>query len=156
MSENEIKCMKKEAFKKYLKAKLFEKATKFLFKIKAKHSKSANLNTFGLQKYLISEKLSTKEKKLLFSLRTRSVNVKTNYKNKYKFNMQCSLCGDPSESESETHLLNCTKILESIDNATEVQNASYKHIFSENIEEQVAITKIFAKVRNLLLKQQSL
>ena len=71
--------------------------------------------------------------------------------------MQCSLCGDTSESESETHLLNGTKILESIDNAIDVQNASYKHIFSENLDEQVTIMKIFAKVlkvRNILLKQQ--
>ena len=84
LNEEEIKVMKKETFKNGLKKKLREKATNFLMNLKAKHSKTTNLKSFQLQSYLSSEKLSTKEKKLLFSLRTRSINVKRNYKNKYK------------------------------------------------------------------------
>ena len=90
-------------------------------------------------------------------MRTRSLHVKTNYKSMYKFNMKCSLCDNSTDDESEKHLLKCTKILEKIDNSSELQNARYENIFSQDIDEQVNITKIFDKVlkiRNILLKQK--
>ena len=151
--------MKKHKFKKYLKQKLYQKAEEFLFKNKVKHSKSSNLNSFNLQEYLYNEELTTREKKLLFSLRTRSVHVKTNYRNMYKYNMQCTLCDENSEEESESHLLQCTKIRANLDLDTimEIFDASYEQIFSQNIDQQIKITKIFAKVlklRNILLKQK--
>ena len=84
-------------------------------KKKEGHSKTENLNDFNLQNYLKSRELSTKQKKLLFSLRSRSVNVKTNYKNKFKFNMKCSICQLDSTEESEKHLLQCSEIVKKID-----------------------------------------
>ena len=138
--------MKKHKFKKMLKQKLYEKASNFLYKLKEKHSKTEKLNTYGLQNYLVSQDLSIREKKLLFSLRTRMFHVKTNYKKKYEFNMQCSLCDDNPESESEKHLLKCTKILSNLSDPIEVQNANYEDIFSSNLEDQVKITQIFTKV----------
>ena len=68
LSEDQIKSMKKHKFKKYLKQKLYQKAEEFLFKNKVKHSKSSNLNSFNLQEYLYNEEVTTREKKLLFSL----------------------------------------------------------------------------------------
>lgn len=71
--------------------------------------------------------------------------------------MQCSLCKISSEEESETHLLKCSKIQENIGDAHDVidlKNAKYENIFSNKIEDQVTITKIFAKVfktKNILL-----
>ena len=138
-----------------IKQKLYQKAEEFLFKSKAKHSKSARLNNFDLQEYLYTDELTTKEKKLLFSLRTRSIHVKTNYRNMYKINMHCTLCEDNSEEESEAHLLKCTKILDKLDE--DISNVSYEQIFSQNIDEQIKITKVFSKilkVRNILLKQK--
>ena len=58
--------------------------------------------------------------------------------------MYCSLCKN-NEEESEQHLLKCSKILEIIDDRS-ITNAIYKDIFSNNLEDQVRITKIFAKV----------
>ena len=110
-----------------------------------------------LYKNIFAQKNGQKWEKNLFSLQTRSTDVKTNYKNKYKLNMQCSLCEIPCEDESEINLLKCTKILENIGNDTDVtniQNAKYENIFSKNIDDQVSITKIFAKVfktKNILL-----
>ena len=146
ISEQSIQIMKKEAFKKLVKQKLNEKAFEFLFKTKEGHSKTKHLKSFLFQNYLQTENISTKEKKLLFSLRTRSVDVKTNYKNKYKFSMQCSLCENASEEESEMHLLKCIKISQNINPNIDLKNASYKNIFSENIDDQVKITKIFDAV----------
>ena len=76
----------------------------------------------------------------------------------YKINMQCTLCEDNSEEESEAHLLKCTKILNKLDgNNEDILNASYEQIFSQNIDEQIKVTKVFSKilkVRNILLKQK--
>ena len=65
------------------------------------------------------------------------INVKTNYKNKYKFNMQCSVCNDKNSEESEIHLLKCSKILENIDSNVDLKNAKYDNIFSDNLEDQI-------------------
>ena len=71
-----------QKFKKIIKEKLFEKAFEFLNELKDKHTKTEKLNKYECQKYLISQDLSITEKKLLFSLRTRMFNVKTNYRKK--------------------------------------------------------------------------
>ena len=67
--EQDIKAMKKDLFKKYVKEKLESKANEFLMNLKENHSKTKNLTSFSLQPYLISEKCTTKEKQLLFSLK---------------------------------------------------------------------------------------
>ena len=153
-NENEIRNMKKYAFKKLIKKKLNENATNFLFynKNEEQRSKIKNLSTFKLQNYLLTNKLSKKEKKLLFSLRTRSIDVKRNYKNKFKFNMQCRLCDDDKEIESEEHYLACKKFLENIDNKNELLTVKYEHIFSADIEKQISITKIFDKIFKIRTK----
>ena len=58
--------------------------------------------------------------------------------------MSCNLCKNESEEESEIHLLKCPKILEEVD--TDIHNAKYEDIFSDDIEKQLTITKIFMKV----------
>ena len=52
-----------------------------------------------------------KQKQLLFKLRSRSVHTKANYKNKYKFELSCSLCKDKDTEENDSHLLVCPAIL---------------------------------------------
>ena len=144
--------MKKEKFKKLLKNKSFEKSTEFLFNLKNKEnrSKSKNLNSYKFQNYLQTNVLTTKQKQLLFSLWTRSVDVKTNYKNMYKFNLQCRLC--EKYEDSERHYLVCEKILNNIDPSIELKTANYEQIFSSDIEEQVNITKIFYEIFKLRSK----
>ena len=137
-----------------------KKASEYLFSYKenenrSKLSKLKLKSKFELQKYLKSEKLTTKEKRLLFSLRTRMTNVKTNYKNKYKFNMHCLLCNDKNTEESEIHLLSCPKIVENVDPNLELKNINFDNIFSDNLEDQIYITKVFDKVlrtKHILLK----
>ena len=146
ISEESIKQMKKKKIKKYLKEKLNEKAVKFLLDKKERHTKTENLNIYGLQKYLQTNELSTKQKKLLFSLRTRSIDVKTNYKNKYKFNMECRMCSLDTEEESEKHLMKCSEVLKKINNEFNLIDANYLDIFSEDLSNQINITRIFEKI----------
>jgi predicted O-linked N-acetylglucosamine transferase (SPINDLY family) len=150
--------MKKEDFKKIVKERINEKASEFLDCCQEKHSKTSNLKSYAFQDYLTSSELRNSEKKLLFSLRTRSIEVKRNYNNKSKFNMKCSLCKDPSEDESEIHLLQCPKILGEIANEVDTTNSNYMDIFRDNLQKQVTITRIFDnvfKTKKILLQNQT-
>ena len=154
LSEETIMKMKKQTFKKIIKQKLKEKSTEFLFNLKLKEnrSKSKKLNTFNFQEYLLTDRLNTRQKKLLFSMRTRSVDVKTNYKSMHTFNMLCRLC--KKEEDSEKHYLECEEIIKNIDHSIDLTQANYENIFSSNIDDQIVITKIFDQVfktRNKLL-----
>ena len=149
LSEAEIKSMKKDAFKKLIKEKLEQNAFNFLENLKENHSKTEKLTDFKLQNYLISENLSTELKRLLFSLRTRSILVKTNYRNRYKFNMFCSLCNDKTEEESELHLLRCSSTVAEIG---DIGHSKYEDIFSHDVSKQAKITIIFSKILRLRKK----
>ena len=129
-----------------MKSKLNEKFFEYLISLKLIHTKTQNLSSYKLQEYLESENLTYKQKQLLFSLRTRSINVKTNYKSKYKHsNLFCTLCDDKLV-ESESHLLECKSTLEQLGN---IGDARYEDIFSPEISRQEKITKIYEKVLKL-------
>ena len=153
--------MKKLDFKKLIKEHLKRKASEYLYNYKENENRSKlsqlkAKSKFQFQKYLKSEKLSNKEKRLLFSLRTRMTNVKTNYKNKYKFNMHCVLCNDKNTEESEIHLISCPKIIENVDSNLDMKNAKYENIFSDNLDDQIQKIKIFDKIlraKHILMKK---
>ena len=82
-------------------------------KVKNNQEKSKSKNIWpstDMKEYLRSNKLSTDEKRLLFSMRCRVNQVKTNYKTEYKNNLHCSLCSI-STDESESYLLQCGSIV---------------------------------------------
>ena len=70
--------------------------------------------------------------------------------------MHCRLCQDTNEEESEIHLLNCKKIIDNINSEINLSTAKYENIFSENVDDQIQVVKIFDKIfklRNNLLSQ---
>ena len=80
LSEEEIKCMKKEKFKSIVKKQVKTLAQEYLLGLRSKHSKSENLlHTNSMKEYLKTDKITVSEKKLLFAMKTRATNVKTNF-----------------------------------------------------------------------------
>jgi hypothetical protein len=69
--------------------------------------------------------------------------VKTNYRNKYKFNMFCSVCDDKTEEESEIHLLGCSSTVAEIGH---IGDSKYEDIFSHDVTKQAKIAEIFSKI----------
>ena len=65
------------------------------------------------------------------------VDVKTNYKNKFKFNMQCRICN--LDEESERHLIKCSEVLKKMDEDFNFIDVDYLDIFSQNLENQIKI-----------------
>ena len=111
LSEETIKNMKKAEFQNLVKKKIRNLSKEYLITLRNKHSKSENLlHENSIKDYLTSNQMSTDEKKLLFALKTKTVNVKTNYSNGYS-NMQCRLCNAQGEDECEIHLMKCVQIV---------------------------------------------
>ena len=119
--------------------------------LKAKHSKLFLLiNDYKLEKYLSSEKLSTAEKQTLFKLKTRMVEVKSNFKTQHDDQVTCSFC---PEEDTQSHLLSCKEVTVGIDTSS----VEYEDIFRD-IDKQEAIAKVYYKIlnqRNLELKIQT-
>ena len=59
-----------------------------------------------IQKYLICDELVKEEQILLFSLRSLSFPVKSNFSYMHKNDMSCRACSEPETVESEEHF--CT------------------------------------------------
>ena len=127
-----------------------------MFTTKLKHIEKAGMKMsiynipFGkinrICDYLKSSKLPTEEKRLLFSMRCRVNQMKTNYKSKYEDNMQCLLCSSNVE-ESEIHLLRCDGIICKKEVKDESQKIEYKDIFAD-LKKQIFAVKTWRKVEN--------
>ena len=89
----------KEAFKRLVKVKAKEFALEKLTRKKNTHSKMEKLdyNEIKIQKYLLSEQLKPKQKRLIFKYRTRMAEFGENYRGG-RSQVMCPLC--------ETHLDN--------------------------------------------------
>ena len=138
MHQDTIAAMKKTTFKKLVQSKLRETAFAYLLELKRKHSKSANLTASPqIQKYLSSCDLTTQEKQVLFSLRTRTFDCKANYKNGND-TLACNQCGNLDEQE---HLIQCAKDQSDID----LPDVKYSDIFG-TIQQQVKVAKAMKKI----------
>jgi hypothetical protein len=127
----------KNVFKSFVKNKISTAALKYLQNLQqtdtqVKHIKYEKLE---VQKYLTSPLFSNEETKL--HIRTVE-GVKTNFQIIYSGNLFCPLqCwgqGEPPISDTQQHLLMCTKLQTRI--STEdisCGNVLYKHLFSINI-----------------------
>ena len=109
LTEDEIKKMKKYSFSKLVNERTKDVSVKYLLSLKMKNnqqkSKSKNIwPSESMKEYLKTSQISTEDKRLLFSMRCRVNDIKSNYKSKYQNNMKCSLCSS-NEEESELHLL---------------------------------------------------
>ena len=156
LSENEIKLMKKEKFKKLVNDKLRQLTNEYLTSLQQSHRKTRNIFvTEKMKPYLRSEEISLEEKRMLFLMRNFMCDVKTNYKTLYANNMRCRLCDKFEESES--HLTICEEgvdeeIQKNLKNVsvTDVWASSFRQITSIQI-----INKLF-KLRNLKYEKKKL
>ena len=98
-----------------------------------------------MQQYLKSPLFTNEEASLLFSLRSRAIDCKSNFKSKYsKEDLLCRIC--QQEEESQIHLLHCkplNDVLKSNDIITD--DVNYNDLFSEHRKQKV-ITTLFAKL----------
>ena len=74
------------------------------------------------------------EAQLIFKIRCRVTNVKTNQRGKYD-DLKCRICKE--EEESQEHLIICKDLKTN----TEIENVKYEQIFDGTVEEKLQICK---------------
>ena len=105
----EIQGMSTDQCKLLVRSRCSATAFNHLSKQKVVHSKMNPLSyeELKIQAYFIDGTLHSGDVKLMFSFRTRMVDVKCNYKNKYT-DHSCPLC--KIEEDTQEHLLACSVI----------------------------------------------
>ena len=149
LTEKDITSMKKSKFKSIVSKKIREAATDFLVELREKHSKSSGLKpTHQIKEYLTTDKLTTKEKHLLFQLRTRTFQCKANYANQF----QSLICDNCNEIDSQEHLLSCDKITKNVN----LEDIKYSDLFGSTLK-QIKLAKIMIKIseQRTILKTHS-
>ena len=101
-------------------------------------------------------RLNKSEQQLLFSLRSRTLDVKKNFENQYR-DVLCSTCR--LFPETQEHLLQCPEIVKKMN----VVNVKHSELNAEDIysdiEQQIKIVKIFTQVleiRRQLINKEDL
>ena len=147
VSDNDLKktYKSKTTFKNYLKKKAIEITVKYINSKKEKHSKLDNLKFTKLKcsPYLNDPRISQREAKLLFKLRTRMYHVKANYKNKYPNNLTCELC--KSTTYDQPHLMECSKLKQEVPEIEQNTTVKYSHLFS-NDDKMIPAIKLFSLI----------
>ena len=148
-TDEEIGKLSKLKFKKIVEQQIKANAIKYLEDIAKTNSKSSNIlnSKFEIREYFSDRRFSKEDVQLLFSLRTKMVEVKQNFKNQYE-NLNCRICKDKESVENEEYLLECEvlnkeKIKEikfsDVNGDLEKQLAAVKVSFQENIEKKKSI-----------------
>ena len=145
MSDSDIQGVSKEWFKNFVKEKVKINFLQHLRDLKAKHSKSANLKCDELKtaEYINSPRFSLEEKQLLFKLRSRTLDVKANFRNQYKDHW-CISCGLSLETQS--HLLECPEILKKLGYVVDKNKKHNENLIYGTLEEQEVIIKVYGDI----------
>ena len=150
-SDEEISQMSKNKFKKIVQEKIQKFANKYLHDLAKTHTKSAKIENkkFVRQLYFADRRFSREDIQLLFALRTRTINVKQNFKSQYE-NMNCRICKVENSLEDEEHILHCG----AFDEYT--GDIMFNDVYG-NIDKQFEAVKIYKKVirrREVYLKME--
>ena len=100
-----------KSYKEFIKSRIRAAALKHLNQIKQTHSKVKEFpyEKLETQSYLISPLFSNNSVNLLFPLRSRTVDCKLNFKNRYKeMDVLCPLCVDSEDSQQ--HMLEYVEV----------------------------------------------
>ena len=141
-TNEEIAKMSKSKFRKICKIKIKLHATKYLDDMSKPHSKSAGIRQNGLKKqtYFTDRRFSKEDVQLLFKLRTKMVDCKSNFSQAFQHQLQCRICKEPNTIENEDHLLTCPSL------NTEEYGVNFSDVFG-NIERQYSAVQVFKRVK---------
>ena len=143
LCDDEIAKMSKKQFKKLIDDAVNREAFRSLMsseksKVQSiiKCTQQAKDGKSKPQDYLLSKKLSTREKQTLFELRTRNFNCKSNQKSSFLADMTCRWCLNPNSYEDEKHTFQeCTSLIDETKLRLSIQD-----VFG-TLEEQVNFVK---------------
>ena len=151
MSKNKFKTMIDKKVNSFAFQRFKEKASS--------HSKSIKIldgvknKTIVKRKGYLKENILTKtDCQLLFELRSKMLDVKTNFQIMYNKDLKCRTCKKAESVENEDHLLQCEMLQSEIGN----QQVEFDYVY-QDLEKQIIAIKAYKSVlrkREILLKFQ--
>ena len=149
MSDQEISNLSKSQFKKIVCDRVNEYAFSSLIETGKGHSKSVEIieslkkKYLYTQPYLLTTQLTTSQRQLLFSTRTKMYDVKSNFRQKYSHNMSCRSCKLDNTYEDIRHLISCEALKININPKS--QGISVEDMYG-GLESQIKFVKFFEKI----------
>ena len=139
--------MKESKFKSLVNQCAIKKSLDHLNTFADGHSKSKILVKPKMvrEPYFDDSRFSRSDIELLFSLRTRMLDLKGNFSNKYGLDIDCRAC--KVQVECQEHILKCEVLKKSVDVPSHVV---YEDIF-RNVDKQLEVVKAF---KNLLRERE--
>jgi hypothetical protein len=145
LTDEEIQGVSKEMFKTYIKKKAKINYLKHLNTLKSKHSKSEFLECSDVKmaEYIEDPRLNTRKKQLLFSLRSKTLDVKGNFKtmNQSPWCISCGLF-----QETQQHILQCPPLVENLQYLKGKTSKLEEKFIYGNIEQQHIIVNIYSDI----------
>ena len=159
LSDEEISKLSKYKFKRIVDKKVNSFACQYLKQKGSKHEKSLKIlelvqdkSILKRQEYLKGNNFSKTDCQLLFKLRSKMLDVKTNFSHFYNKDLSCRTCRVVGVKENEDHLLKCKMLVSEISDP-EVQ---FEYVFKDLEKQTIAIAnfKAVLRKRDILLKLQ--
>ena len=160
LTDEEISKMSKYKFKSLVNRKVNDYAFNYLKEKAKKHKKSSKILEIVEKELILKRQPYLKENifhktecQLLFKLRSRMLDVKTNFSSYYEKNMTCRICKLQDTVESEQHLLECEILRNEVKLDSEV---NFEFVFGNLKKQKTALTafKSVLRKREILLKLQ--
>ena len=144
LSHDQIKGMKKEAFKALVKKKVTECGFKYLLNIKMSHSKVKNIeySKFEMAPYLYDKRFSIYEKTTLVKLRSSMSDCLGNFKSRV---VSTSCPCDLSTLQTQEHLLTCVIIRDNCVKVRQNNDVVYNDLFL-SVDRQLPAVRLFADI----------
>ena len=143
--------MKKNEFANTVKRKIDHKTLNDLIKRKENHSKVKVLKhpVLKMQNYLTANnhKLRIEDCQNIFKMRCKVTKTKVNMKQMYN-TLECRACR--IESESDCHVLKCSKILKMNQEYENIEIPDYEKLYTGSPNEQLEISRIFSSNMKIL------
>ena len=153
IDEQAIVKSSKNSYKNFIKAKVRTAALKHLNNLKGAHSKIQAIEYAELKtkSYITSPIFSNDDVSLLYSLQSRLVEYKANFKSIYKdTDILCPFC--KKEDDSQQHMLEC-EVIKHHFKSTEI--SQYKIVYDDifkDIKKQKGITALFRELLDIRRK----
>ena len=102
-----------------------------------KHSESEKLLNYEFKRkaYLTDRRFTKEDVQILFSLRTKMFDYKTNFQNQYKDDLTCRVCKEITSIENEDHLLPCKEL------NNEKYDVQFSDVYGNTDQEHNAVIK---------------
>ena len=145
LTNEQIQGVSKNVFNNFVKKKIKLNMLKYFSEKKKSHSKAKYLNCENFQQaeYIRDSRFTTFEKQLLFKLRSKTLDVKENFKG-LSNNLWCTSCG--LFRETQGHLLQCPELVSTLNYLDVKPSKLNENFIYGNIEQQQQMVKIYTDV----------